>query len=166
MPRRERRDSARVIAIDPDGKVLLFEISDPLDEKPSVWLTPGGGMEPGEDPPAAAARELHEETGLEVEPNVLGSPIAKCQGDWEFRGRLLTGIDWFFALRTSVFEPDRAGWTDLENQLHRGWRWWRPEEIEHSDQLVVPARLAELVRELHDNWELPLEPIELPWVDF
>jgi 8-oxo-dGTP pyrophosphatase MutT (NUDIX family) len=32
-----------------------------------AWSTPGGGLEPGEDPRSAAGRELQEETGLSLE---------------------------------------------------------------------------------------------------
>lgn len=42
-------------------KVLLLKRRDI-----SVWVLPGGGIEPGESPEAAALREAHEETGLEL----------------------------------------------------------------------------------------------------
>jgi 8-oxo-dGTP pyrophosphatase MutT (NUDIX family) len=51
---------------DPDGKVLLV--------KPSyrdTWEIPGGGLEHGEHPFQAAAREVGEETGLELRPGRL-----------------------------------------------------------------------------------------------
>ena len=35
------------------------------------WTLPGGHMEPGEEPHAAAARELEEETGVAVDPDAL-----------------------------------------------------------------------------------------------
>ena len=45
-----------------DGKVLIAKRL-----KPSLWSLPGGRIEPGETPEAAAMRELFEETGVEAE---------------------------------------------------------------------------------------------------
>ena len=39
----------------------------------SGWTLPGGGIDPGEDPAAAAVREIHEETGFHAEiDGILG----------------------------------------------------------------------------------------------
>jgi 8-oxo-dGTP pyrophosphatase MutT (NUDIX family) len=60
------RPSARVIVIDATGNVLLFRIEDPHDPKPPLWITPGGGIKPGEALGEAAARKLAEETGVVI----------------------------------------------------------------------------------------------------
>jgi 8-oxo-dGTP pyrophosphatase MutT (NUDIX family) len=49
------RPSARVIVIDETGCALLFRIEDQHDPKPPLWITPGGGINPGEEPDEAAA---------------------------------------------------------------------------------------------------------------
>lgn len=49
---------------DPDGGVLLQLRDDKAPVCPNMWGTVGGGVEPGETPDEAAARELAEETGL------------------------------------------------------------------------------------------------------
>lgn len=57
---------AGAIFRDADGGILLV--------KPSyreTWEIPGGGLEHGEDPWAAAVREVKEETGLELRPGRL-----------------------------------------------------------------------------------------------
>ena len=48
-----------------DGKILLGR-RDPNDSAGGKWVTPGGGVEYGEDVNAACAREFKEETGLSV----------------------------------------------------------------------------------------------------
>ena len=55
-------DAVIVVPVLPDGRLVLEKI---YRHPYRQWLTefPAGGIEPGEDPVAAGARELHEETG-------------------------------------------------------------------------------------------------------
>jgi 8-oxo-dGTP pyrophosphatase MutT (NUDIX family) len=158
-----QRPSARVIVVDESGSVLLFRIEDPQDSKPPLWITPGGGIKPGEAPGEAAARELAEETGLVIDYAELGDPVAICQGDWVFRGQPLYSVDTFFACRTERFEPSTAGWEPLEHELHAAWRWWTIEELDTTKEPVLPALLSNVVGLITCGTIGPA-PIELPWV--
>jgi 8-oxo-dGTP pyrophosphatase MutT (NUDIX family) len=161
---RERSDrpSARVIVVDETGSVLLFRILDPSDPGPPVWVTPGGGIEPGESLVEAASRELREETGVAVDVDNLGAPVAVCRGEWEFRGVPLYSEDSFFAVRIARFEPSTDGWEALEREVHHSWRWWTPDELDRADEAVLPARLADVVRGI-TRGDLGPGPLELPW---
>ena len=57
------RDGVTIVAHDLQGQVLLVRHS----YGPKQWFLPGGGIGNGEEPEAAARRELLEETGCEVE---------------------------------------------------------------------------------------------------
>src|ERR1039457_1616576 len=62
LPRLRLRRAARIILLDPAGRVLLMR----YDNGPPNgrhWSTPGGGLNAREDYPSAARRELAEETG-------------------------------------------------------------------------------------------------------
>ncbi|MFF6778474.1 NUDIX hydrolase [Streptomyces sp. NPDC012637] len=60
------RVSAYAVVVD-DGRLLLARLaaSSPV-FAPGLWHLPGGGIDPGEQPVEALARELREETGLEL----------------------------------------------------------------------------------------------------
>lgn len=60
-----RPDTADIISITPEGKILILNEEQPGDT-PSVNF-PGGRVDPGEAPEEAVVRELKEETGYEVE---------------------------------------------------------------------------------------------------
>jgi len=58
-PQGPKRQRATVIVERDDALVLV-------QTRQGLWLLPGGGVSRGELPIAAAARELHEETGLQA----------------------------------------------------------------------------------------------------
>src|ERR1700756_1197800 len=72
-----RRPSARLLVVDPEGRILLFRIAHAAGALAgqSFWTTPGGALEPGETYEAAASRELFEETGVRRE--AVGAAIAE-----------------------------------------------------------------------------------------
>lgn len=65
-----------------DGRVLLCRVS-PRNLGAGLWTLPGGGLEFGEAPEAAAVREVEEETGLIA--RVTAPPaIHSDTGQWPF----------------------------------------------------------------------------------
>ncbi|GAA1867941.1 NUDIX hydrolase [Actinomadura bangladeshensis] len=64
------------IVRDGDGRLLLVRRGRPPGE--GQWSIPGGRVEPGEDDAAAVARELKEETGLDVAVGALAGTVERA----------------------------------------------------------------------------------------
>ena len=64
-PARRTRVAAYALCVENDALLLVRVASGYPDT--GMWTLPGGGVDFGEDPAAAALRELHEESGLEGE---------------------------------------------------------------------------------------------------
>lgn len=62
-------EAASCVVVRRDDGAVLMQLRDglPWIAHPSVWSLPGGRIEPGEEPGAAARRELREEIGFDAD---------------------------------------------------------------------------------------------------
>lgn len=93
------RVSAYALALE-EGRLLLARLSESSPVfAPGLWHLPGGGIDPGEQPVEALARELREETGRELADARLvdARTYAVSRGgvDWH-----LTGLFYAVELKT------------------------------------------------------------------
>ena len=70
------------IVIDDDGRVLVVQRGRPPGE--GLWTVPGGKLEAGERIADAVAREVREETGLDVEPGPLVAVVERMGPGWHY----------------------------------------------------------------------------------
>jgi len=130
------RHTARILLVDAEDAVLLMKTHWSRRILPERWLTPGGGVDPGEDVHTAAVRELFEETGLRVDS--LGDPV------WQERRALPPGHEFdetdatYFLLRTQRFDVVRDDWTESEHDDIVDIRWFTPTELAASTDEFDP----------------------------
>lgn len=148
-PRKERQ-AVRVIMIDDRQRVLLFQDTDPGCPGVSWWVTPGGGIDPGESEIEAAVRELAEETGYVSRPDELIGPLATRRAVHGYSDQILVQDETFYAVRVDAFEVDISGHTEDEQLTITGHRWWPADTLTEPDGWIWPAELVELI-ELADR---------------
>ena len=141
----KRRRTTRVLVFDGVGRVLLIRcVAMRADGEFEFWLTPGGEIEEGEAPAKAAARELREELGLEVE---VTGPVYEEATRFEHQGETRDNLDFYFVARCAADAPVLRGVTAEEIAIMREIRWWGVEEIDASGERIFPVDLAARVRE-------------------
>jgi 8-oxo-dGTP diphosphatase len=142
-PRLRVRRSARVLLFDPSGDVLLIRFRAQTGGKTvRFWVTPGGEIEPGEEPEEAAARELYEELGLHLP--LIGPVHEESGGEYVHLGERVQNEDVFFATVCERSAPKLAGVTADEVRLMQEARWWSTEMLAETDESIYPARLPEV----------------------
>jgi ADP-ribose pyrophosphatase YjhB (NUDIX family) len=140
------RRGVRALVVDERDRVLLLRFKRPHGS--AFWITPGGGVEPGETEEQALFRELREEAGLAAPE--LGRHLWTTEFTTpEFttsahRGWVRQRDDVYLVRVTAadVAVPDLAG------EMITDHRWWTLDELERSDALFGPLDLPSRVREV------------------
>ncbi|WP_243059986.1 NUDIX hydrolase [Nocardioides sp. SR21] len=142
------RTTGRVLPVNGRGEVLLLHGWDPVRPEAPYWFSIGGAADHDESLAAAAAREMREETGLEISVDELSEPVGHelAEFDWGFWH--LVQDQTYFAVRLD----DTAGlhFDGLE-PLERGTidqaAWWTPDALDEdgsaaNEQLTTMMRAA------------------------
>ncbi len=125
-----------------------------------IWITPGGGLDPGETRECAALRELYEETGLRGVK--LGPCIWKRRHTWQWEDRWIDSDEWFYLLRAPTFDVVPTAPDEWEMQYVLGHRWWSVDELvaNMETETFVPRSMPELLPPILAG-DIPKQPIEV-----
>ena len=139
----------RVLLLDPADRVLLQAFVDPGVRRPGAqatdapaWFPPGGGLEPGEDPAAGLARELHEETGfVDV---AWGAWVWHRTVDLLVHGERRRFVETYRLARVDTAHPTPrpTAFEPWEARTFRGFRWWTVAELAATRERLFPPGIA------------------------
>lgn len=139
------RVGGRLLIVSPAGRLLLIH---ERIEGGTHWLTPGGGVEDGENPADAAVRETVEETGRELALAADVQPVLTTRRTWSWRGTVYDQVDHFFVRFSDEFEPRPAALTEPEQETLLGFRWWSVAELRATAETLLPTDLADVLAQV------------------
>ena len=139
------RQTARVLPVDAEGRVLLLHGWDPRHPERPYWFTIGGAAEAGESLRDAGARELREETGIVVDPARLGEPIARNRVEFSWAGYQIRQEQTFYAVLVESADVTLDGMDSWERATTDKYGWLSPDDLGPDDPPADPE-IPDLIR--------------------
>jgi 8-oxo-dGTP pyrophosphatase MutT (NUDIX family) len=147
------RQAIRAILLTPEDEVLLLRIHPP-EGGDSFWVTPGGGLEPGESPEDGLRRELKEELGLKN--FTMGPVLWRRQHTFNWGGRRFRQREQFHAVHLPRFQPRISDAVEAKT-LDR-FHWWPLPELKRTSERLTPHSLARIVAQYLTQGPPPVLP--------
>jgi 8-oxo-dGTP pyrophosphatase MutT (NUDIX family) len=140
-----RRQTARVLPVDAEGRALLLHGWDPHHPDEPFWFTVGGAAERGESLRDAAARELYEETRISVDPAQLGEPIAQNTIEFYWGGHRIVQDQTFYAVLVTSAEVSLDGLDQWERATTDKYGWIAAGDL-GADERPAHPDIPDLIR--------------------
>ncbi len=139
------RQTARILPVDPEGRVLLLHGWDPNHPEAPFWFSVGGGAEGAESLREAGARELLEETGIVIDPAALGEPIGQNTVEFHFASFHIIQNQTYYAIGVEAADVTLDGLDQLERASTDKAAWLAAEDFGPDDRPADPD-LPDLMR--------------------
>ncbi len=139
------RSTARVLPVDPEGRVLLLHGWDPHHPERPFWFTIGGAAEGGESLRDAAARELYEEARILLDPERLGDPVARSTIEFSWGGIHIVQEQTFYAVLVESATVSLDGLDHWERATTDAYGWLSAEDLEAAERPAHPE-IPDLIR--------------------
>ena len=146
------RPSARLILLDPQDRLFLFNVHTPSVYDPTdpfhepFWIMIGGKVDPGEDYAEAVLREAQEETSLDIKGELRW--VWSRERTMHWRKELVLHRERFFLGRAASTDVDTSKLDAHEKSWTLGHRWWTADEILASSERFEPLDLGKRLRML------------------
>lgn len=154
------RKSSRAIVLNMQNQIFLFRYTfDFFAEKQSVWITPGGGLEEGENFEDALKRELFEELGIELKEQAplvfFRTPLYELKN-----GETVRSEERFYLVYCDEASFSYDCWSENETKRMSAGKWWSVEEIRESGEKFFSEDIIGILERLSQG-DVPREPEEI-----
>ncbi len=144
---RIHRNTARVLPVDADGRVLLLLGRELLRRGDHFWFTVGGAAERGETLTEAGAREMREEVGVTIDPASLGAPIGTSTIEFTLLRMRFVQDQTYYALPMAAGATVSFAHTGLlERATIVRHAWLRAEDVENGPERLGDPELPRYMR--------------------
>ncbi len=145
------RNSARALIINENNEILLQKFDFYFTGKMKVlWVTPGGGVEDGENFAQAIERELFEELGISIK--IKDESIFTLDIPFDGNnGRFISHEVYYLVLVSKTISITFKNMTANEKNTFHTVKWWSLEELRKTNEEFEPRSQILNILEYHKN---------------